>query len=54
LQIDVSIEDPKAYTKSWGGRLMFELRPDWHVSEMICEDNVNFDQFIQNEEKPGK
>jgi len=51
LQIDVTIEDPKAYTKPWGGRLMYELRPDWHISEMICEDNVNFDQFIQNEEK---
>src|SRR5271165_4849873 len=49
LQIDVTIEDPKAYTKPWGGRMMFELRPTWHISEMICEDNVNFDDFLKNE-----
>jgi hypothetical protein len=54
LQIDITIEDPKAYTKPWGGRLLYGLRPDWHISEMICEDNVNFDQFIQNEDKTAK
>ncbi len=49
LQIDVTIEDPKAYAKPWGGRLNYELRPDWSISEMICEDNVNFDSFLKNE-----
>jgi hypothetical protein len=53
LQIDVTIEDPKAYTKPWGGRMMFDLRPTWHISEMVCEDNVNFDDFLKNE-KPKK
>jgi hypothetical protein len=53
LQIDVNIEDPKAYAKPWGGRMMFDLRPTWHISEMICEDNVNFDDFLKNE-KPKK
>ncbi len=52
LQIEVSIEDPKAYTKPWGGTLTYQLRPTWNVSELICEDNVNFDQFLKNEEKP--
>ncbi len=54
LTIDITIEDPKAYTKPWGGRLTYELKPDWHISELICEDNVNFDQFIKNEDNPSK
>jgi hypothetical protein len=53
LQIDVSMEDAKAYTKPWGGRMIFDLHPNWHISEMICEDNVNFDDFLKNE-KPKK
>lgn len=46
---DITIEDPKAYTHSWGGRIQFQLRPGWHITEMICEDNVNFDEFLKNE-----
>ena len=51
LQIDITMDDPKAYTKPWGGRLTYGLRPDWHISEMICEDNVNFDEFLKKEKK---
>ena len=42
LEIDITITDPKAYTKSWGGRAIFELKPDWNLGEMVCEDDVNF------------
>jgi len=42
LQIDLTIEDPKAYTKPWGGRMLFELKPDWTLGEVVCEDNGNF------------
>ena len=45
LVIDITIDDPKAYTKTWGGRLSFELKPDWNIMEHICEDNTNFDDF---------
>jgi hypothetical protein len=51
LQIAVTMEDPKAYTKPWGGTMTFGLRPKWNISEMICEDNVNFDSFLKNEVK---
>ncbi len=54
LQIDITIDDPKAYTKPWGGHLVYALRPDWSISEMICLDNVNFNQFLKNEENPPK
>ena len=54
LQNDITIDDAKAYSKSWGGSIRFQLKPDWHITEMICEDNVNFDQFLKNEMKPKK
>jgi hypothetical protein len=53
-QNDLTIEDPKAYTKPWGAQLTFQLRPTWNITEMVCEDNVNFDQFLKNEAKPKK
>ena len=42
LQIDMTIEDPKAYTKTWTASQFFQLRPKWNIMEMICEDNANF------------
>jgi hypothetical protein len=40
LQDDVTIDDPKAYTKTWTGRLVFKLRPGWHLLEYVCEDSL--------------
>ncbi len=54
LQDELTIEDPKAYTKPWGGQLTFQLHPTWNITEMVCEDNVNFDDFLKNEGKPKK
>jgi hypothetical protein len=42
LQIDMTFEDPKAYTKPWIGQQFFQLRPRWNLMELICEDNANF------------
>ena len=39
---DITIEDPKAYTKPWVSHLVFDLHPDWKIEETICEDDVNF------------
>jgi len=48
LEVNLTITDPKAYTKPWGGQLIFVLAPsDWAVMEDICEDNVNFIDFIK-------
>jgi hypothetical protein len=53
LKIDLAIEDPKAYTKPWGGRMLFELKPDWTIGEAVCEDNGNF-LDLQKKVEPGK
>jgi hypothetical protein len=54
LTDDITIEDPVAYTQPWGGQITFQLHPTWNITEMVCEDNVNFDDFLKNEAKPKK
>lgn len=50
LTIDTTIEDPKAYTKSWGGHATYELKPDWNIGEMVCEDNITYDDMQKKSE----
>ncbi len=45
LAIDLTVDDPKAYTKPWGAKLIFQLRPDWKIMEHVCEDNASFVDF---------
>ena len=39
LQFDVTIDDPKAYTKPWTGQKIFKLQSGWQIMEHVCEDN---------------
>jgi hypothetical protein len=41
LEDDLTIDDPKAYTKPWMGQELFMLEPDWNIMEFICEDALN-------------
>lgn len=41
LQIDFTFDDPKAFTRPWTGTKKFKLRPDWHISEYVCEENFD-------------
>ena len=50
---DITIEDPKAYTKPWTARLGFQLRP-WTLTEQFCEDADTFTPLEKKEAKPGK
>ena len=45
MVIDLTLDDPKAYTKPWSAALNFRLRPDWKIMEHICEDNTGFLDF---------
>jgi hypothetical protein len=36
LEYVVTVDDPKAYTALWTGRMIFTLRPDWDILEHIC------------------
>jgi len=36
---DYTIDDPKAYTKSWTAQRTFKLKPDWQIQEYVCTEN---------------
>jgi hypothetical protein len=39
MDIDVTIDDPEAYTKPWNVKLAWRLLPDTDLIESICEEN---------------
>jgi hypothetical protein len=47
LQIDFTIEDPKAYTKPWTVRIDQRLLPDQELIEFVCNENQQFGNRIQ-------
>ncbi len=50
---DITIDDPKAYTKPWTARLEFKLQP-WKLTEQFCEDGENFMGLEKKEASPEK
>ena len=36
---EVTIDDPKIFTKPWTNKRIFTLRPDWEIMEYSCEEN---------------
>lgn len=50
LTIDTTIEDPKAYSKPWGGHAIYELKTGWNLGEMVCEDNITYSDMQQKSE----
>jgi hypothetical protein len=39
ILIDVTIDDPKAYTRPWNVQLSWTLQPEFELIESICEEN---------------
>jgi hypothetical protein len=50
LTIDTTIEDPKAFTKPWSARAIYELKPTWNLGEVVCEDNITYGDMQQKSE----
>jgi hypothetical protein len=42
LQVDITIDDPKAYVKPWTAQRIFDLKPGWEISEQVCEENNTY------------
>jgi len=42
MEIDITVDDPKAYAKPWTAHTIYELKPGWNIAEVVCEDNANF------------
>ena len=50
LEIEFQFDDPKAFTRQWGAKKTYQLRPDWEIMEHIgyCDDRFryNFTQKV--------
>ena len=44
LIVDVTIEDPIAFTEPWSGRKVYEA-VDWTIEEFVCLDNLSFQEY---------
>ena len=53
LQIDLTLEDPKAYTKPWTVRIDQRLLPDQELIEFVCNENQQFGSRIQLNQEPA-
>jgi hypothetical protein len=49
LQIDFTVDDPKAYTRPWTVRIDQRLVPDQELIEFVCNENQQFGSRIQLE-----
>ena len=46
LMIDITLDDPKAYTMPLNTQKKNILKPDWNLMEFVCEDNLlNFRDY---------
>jgi hypothetical protein len=49
LEIDITVEDSKFYTKPWTVRLNQRLMVDGELIEFICNENQKFDQYLRGD-----
>jgi hypothetical protein len=42
---EITVEDPKAYTKTLTTKRVFDFQPDWNIAEFVCEDSDIFLKF---------
>ena len=47
LQIDTTLEDPKAYTKAWTVRIDQRILPDEEMIEFVCNENQQFRRKVK-------
>jgi hypothetical protein len=54
LEDEITIDDTKAYTRPWTGRIVFALKPKWTLAEEFCEDSSSFQSIENQETTPAK
>jgi hypothetical protein len=46
MQIDVTIDDPKAYTHPWSATIQVNLLPDTELIESVCENQRGVEHMV--------
>ena len=55
LMIDITLDDPKAYTTPLHTQKKYILKPNWNITEFVCEDNqLNFRDYEKKVAIPQK
>ncbi|HET9010916.1 MAG TPA: hypothetical protein VFN38_03840, partial [Gemmatimonadaceae bacterium] len=50
LEIDVTIDDPKAYTRPWTVRVNQRLLADTDLIEFVCNENELFQPWLKRQQ----
>jgi hypothetical protein len=45
--MEITIDDPKAYTKPWKATVHFEFFPDMELMESVCENEQDFKHMVK-------
>ena len=53
LETDITVDDPKAYTKPWTVRVNQRLAVDQELIEFICNENQRFTTYLAGAAKAG-
>jgi hypothetical protein len=46
MEIGITIDDPKAYTKPWNAKINLKLIPDTELIETVCENSRNTEHMV--------
>ena len=46
INLDVTIDDPKAYTQPWTAHMKVQMMPDTEMLEMACENSRNVEHLV--------
>jgi hypothetical protein len=49
LEIDITVDDPKAYTKPWTVRVNQRIMLDGEMIEFICLENQQFESYLKGQ-----
>ena len=46
LNMEITIDDPQAYTMPWSATIRFNLLPDAELTEFVCENNKDLPHLV--------
>ena len=47
MAVEITIDDPKAYTRRWTVSFGWDLMPDTELLDWVCENNRYFDIILK-------
>ena len=50
LEIEITVDDPKAYTRPWTVRVNQRIMPDTDLIEFICLENQQFTEYLRRQQ----